>query len=296
MKRILSLTPLAVLAILLLAGGSAEAGSVFLKNGYIIQGRIVEHDVDKVVVGYANGRVIIYDRFIDEVLLDPSEEEALQEERRERQGEEVDPVVVAEHVTLHLPANLAEIIPLHDDNLTALLDGTTNAVSPGSGRGSTPLGDELPSARVQVPPVDPSVVDLQEVGVALCPPQGWRVERAPGRVQFRGGEGLDHPSLTIQTFPAAGIDLETAHNELRRALESGYPGVEIVAEREGTVGRTPARVIVGNFPDQRLSFTQAIVQRPEVLYLFGMQLTTPVDPEKRAMLEESLRSMRFLDE
>ncbi len=51
-----------------------DAGSVFLKNGYIIQGRIVERDADKVILAWTNGKMTIYRRFVHEVVLDPSEE------------------------------------------------------------------------------------------------------------------------------------------------------------------------------------------------------------------------------
>jgi len=67
------------LVLVLFWASAVWAGSVFLKNGYIIQGRIVKYTPEEVVVGYRNGKVIIKRRFIEQVNLDPAEEKALKE-------------------------------------------------------------------------------------------------------------------------------------------------------------------------------------------------------------------------
>ena len=57
----------------------APAGSVFMKNGYIVQGPVVEHTTQEVVVEWPNGRVTIQSRFVEHVVLDPGEEKRLRE-------------------------------------------------------------------------------------------------------------------------------------------------------------------------------------------------------------------------
>ena len=47
-------------ALFLLVASSVDAGSVFLRNGYIIQGNIVEKDDDKVVIGVHGANTTLF--------------------------------------------------------------------------------------------------------------------------------------------------------------------------------------------------------------------------------------------
>ena len=69
--------PLAAAIGICLATGAARAGSVFMKNGYIIQGPVLEYSEGTdgaVVLGWANGKMTIYHRFIEKLDLEPGEE------------------------------------------------------------------------------------------------------------------------------------------------------------------------------------------------------------------------------
>src|SRR5687767_33985 len=64
-----------------IAGSSgADAGSIFMKNGYIIQGPIVERSDESIVMGWPNGKVTIHKRFVDNVVYEATEEKRLIED------------------------------------------------------------------------------------------------------------------------------------------------------------------------------------------------------------------------
>jgi len=67
---------------------SAMAGNVFMKNGYIIQGPVVDRDEESVVLGWDHGKMKIHRRFIDQVVYDAGEEERLEEWERLRVEDE----------------------------------------------------------------------------------------------------------------------------------------------------------------------------------------------------------------
>ena len=66
-----------ILVLFIVPTGVVLGGTVFLKNGHVVTGKIIANDEEKVVLTWSNGRATIYQRFVDEVILDSSEEEYL---------------------------------------------------------------------------------------------------------------------------------------------------------------------------------------------------------------------------
>lgn len=86
-----------------LCGVDLFAGSVFMKNGYIIQGPIKEviegpggGQIRAVVVGWANGNVTLHSRFIESIEFEPGEKERLVVRREGEETVGVQPARVVE--------------------------------------------------------------------------------------------------------------------------------------------------------------------------------------------------------
>ena len=160
------------------AASSAEAGSVFMKNGYIIQGRIVERSDAGLTLGWPNGKVLIAQRFVESVLFEPGEEERLRQLERSR---EVDPGndrigSVLDETAEELPANLDLFLSKY--NLDALRSVSDDPLEGrvGSDPGAVtvfdpadvvvdPLDVAVGDPEFVVDPVDVSVVEPADVGV-----------------------------------------------------------------------------------------------------------------------------------
>lgn len=285
---------LITIAILLACGSQADGGYVFLKNGYILQGKITDRSEAQVILDYPGGQVTVERRYIKHVVLDPSEE-ALERARKElvERGESSPPrdLVERDHV-LDLPASIEEVIPGHRPfNGDHVVDANPDLVTPTPSPQVTDVQQVEPAA----PPL-PAVqreVAYPEVGVALRAPLGWTATERDGLVELRQ-PGREFPNLKIQRYRGGGVDLEAAAGVLRDTLTSGYEGVRILSEDWRQVGLRRARVLTGEYPSRNLMFTQVLVLDEDEMYLLGAQSAAPTDPDQQRELERCLFSMRFL--
>jgi len=154
-----------------------EAGSVFLKNGYILQGKIVDRTEGSVVLSWENGRVTIADRFIDEVLLDPSEEELIRRRKdleaaeARRSSVVVEDLVLSKNDVMRLPDSFQEI-------LGATADGRSAVTHDGSDDG----------------------VDSDSVG-------SWMTTKSGLEVEVMGLETIPQPNFLEKKFESIGVEL-----------------------------------------------------------------------------------------
>ena len=134
-----------------------------MKNGYIIQGRVVEKDDEKIVLGFANGRVTIYNRFVDDVVLEPGEEENLRIVKEIRQNPKENRSYLIRDI--ELPATLSEIMAIHTDPRDPVNQGQDPAMPFNDGTGVV----------VEIPqnPDLPAETELPSAGVALVIPESW---------------------------------------------------------------------------------------------------------------------------
>ncbi len=101
-----------VAAAFLLLTGTLPAGSVFMKNGYILQGPVAEKTPEHVVLEWPNGRVIIPRRFIQAVVLEPKEEQQLRAKERLRAQVKAQPSEEELlEVNVYLPPNPEDLLP-----------------------------------------------------------------------------------------------------------------------------------------------------------------------------------------
>lgn len=191
-----------------------RAASVFMKNGYIIQGQVVERNEESIVLGWPNGKVYLARRFIESVVYDPGEEKRLEEDERARreqavaaEAEEV-PVVVSQ--VNELPSTLDEFVR----SFGMLRQSPT-------GSEGTPA-PEAPPAETSVPQPDQpaSGADSGEVvvarpddalgssftdpvrGIRFRPPKDWEVRATEKALIVRSpsSEGGFRPSMNLVAF------------------------------------------------------------------------------------------------
>lgn len=288
---------------LLCAATPLQAGYVFLKNGYILQGQVTEKDESGVVLTYPGGQVTVERRYIKHVVLDPSEE-ALHEARRK--ADEAGPTVartsrVERHVALlELPEHLSEILPPPPSS------GSTSDPTPAD-PGTVLVPDVTvvtpPPADPQVEPTPTTATDPVEVVVArrmlserssMALPAEWASESSPdGASTVRVDRDKSMPSITLRSFGAEGVSLERAGEALRASIARRFPGATVSQPNERRIADSDAMAVVGLIEESGVSFEQILVQRDEGLYLIGLQWTRDTDDAVIARLKQSLDSLEF---
>jgi len=280
-----------------------EAGSVFMKNGYIIQGSIVDRDPDSIILGWPNGKMAIARRFVDSVVFEPAEEQQLVEldrARNELQARSTDLALVemaGGNEVRELPATLEVFIRKY--NLGPTLD-SSGAVEqpvepvdpvvsvtviepvlqndPVSVSGETPveIATIEPVVTTVDPVVDPGADDLfhdetRDVGLPI--PDGWvplisdRALEVTGRVEANGFR----PSMNVVIVPAGSL----LPSEYADFLETEYARLlqdhEILEKGTRDIGGQEAFVfIVRGLRDGREAVIQQyLVAQAERLYLLS---------------------------
>lgn len=266
----------------------ADAGSVFLKNGYIIQGKVVERSDDQVVLGWGNGQMTIHRRFIDEVILDPREEEELRRERPAGPSTAgVQQPVVEQRVLVELPNRIEDIMPMR-----AFRSSTVASAAGATSSAGEPT--ERPEVTVTLPPMDLSAeAEFPAAGIALAAPAGWHVEESDGMIRVQKSPDAPFPSLLVSYRKQVRIDADVAREQLLRAFEEEVPGVSIVSEREQQIGFERALVVDGEVPNGPV-FSEILIQRNDTCYLIGLQLSAPVEAAEQRAVQACLHSLRFI--
>ena len=274
-----------------------------MKNGYIIQGSIVDRDPDSIILGWPNGKMAIARRFVDSVVFEPAEEQQLVEldrARNELQARSTDLALVemaGGNEVRELPATLEVFIRKY--NLGPTLD-SSGAVEqpvepvdpvvsvtviepvlqndPVSVSGETPveIATIEPVVTTVDPVVDPGADDLfhdetRDVGLPI--PDGWvplisdRALEVTGRVEANGFR----PSMNVVIVPAGSL----LPSEYADFLETEYARLlqdhEILEKGTRDIGGQEAFVfIVRGLRDGREAVIQQyLVAQAERLYLLS---------------------------
>ncbi|MEC9476450.1 MAG: hypothetical protein VX764_05355 [Planctomycetota bacterium] len=206
-----------IVVLFLIPTGVLLGGTVFLKNGHVVTGKIIANDEDKVVVTWGNGRATIYRRFVDNVVLDSSEMEYL---ARRTQAQTVGaPASVNDDIEL---PDLDQLIQLRRTDEDLVVD--VEAVSDSDTSDVTPELDSTSSAvtllKSEVPPTLPSFsrVELEGLGVSVDVPSGWTSVNATnaGRITSEDGSVM----IALDRYPQSDLAPEEAAVTLGDRLES----------------------------------------------------------------------------
>ncbi len=277
---------------------SASAGNIFMKNGYIIQGRIVDRDVDSVILGWPNGKVSIARRFVESVEYEHAEEERIRELERARQEqpEEDDSFEVSALAEStdegDLPPSLEMFIqkfqleplkhsrPVVDDPLELPVVDTTGLTDSGV---EDPIVEDPTDGSGSVDPVpDAHLVDREILAadavesdsafLAMRPAKTWSQQFRTGFLAFTSDEGGDvRSSINVVSMDRGSLNGEEFVELLREQQRTELVAFEMLAEGATQVGGRDAYELSGrcSYENQPAVVRQIIVQIAGRVWLFS---------------------------
>jgi len=294
----IGITTAAFLLLATCGSGAAMAGSVFLKNGYILQGRIVERGDGVVVLGWQNGRVTIHDRFIDEVLLDPAEEELIRRQKELAEAEAAETALAMEN--FDLASN--EVISLPDTYESILGSSATPATTawtPGSGPTTTPASDPSQTPVPQAGTL-PNPAEMEKIfpalGVALQVPSGWKIGESADALQVERAGASGAVKFTIDLWRSGTIENDVAIGAIAESLAAAFPNAAVESGAELDIAGFPAKSLVCRDSDRRTTCRQHVVATENGVYVVGMYFPFETDTASALALDDVLDSLRFLFE
>ena len=296
-------TPILVATLLLCSGVESHAGSVFLKNGYILQGRIVERGEDSVVLGWQNGKVTIHDRFIDEVLLDPAEEELIRQQQVMEEVARERAKVVIEEGRIDLVGN--EVLRLPDDYESILgpgrvpdfnggsigVDEPTTTVT--SNVENTPSGGET-TVEVVEPPQNFEKI-FASIGAAVTVPEEWVVDERETSVRIAHRAAPERDYFTIDLWNGMGISTDAAVEIFSETLSTALPNFTVEPGIDRSIGGETAKTLACSDATSGAVSRQQVVATDRGVFVIGLFRNDETSPEVRASLEAMLNSVRFSD-
>ncbi|MEE2856421.1 MAG: hypothetical protein VX949_03415 [Planctomycetota bacterium] len=267
----------------------AEGGTVFLKNGHVISGKVIASDDEKVILTWANGRATFYRRFISEVVLETSEKEYLA-----RRLDAQPPLKTTAGIThIQLP-ELAELLPSASADVGPSTDDPSDAVELTQGDGSTELSEALESDVVEVATVDPELTvfrtaQLDGLGLALDVPEDWQSVSAKGAARISSEDGSI--LIALDRYRGTKLTPEVAANSLGDRLEE-------VGFAPSSTGRAwvlaPLRAAFIHesiSPDQQKKCLHALVAANEGTLLVSIYTPAEVDPETETLISTIVSSL-----
>ncbi|MBI4602981.1 MAG: hypothetical protein HY721_13570 [Planctomycetes bacterium] len=301
--------------------GEARGGNVFMKNGYIIQGPIVERSDASIVLGWSYGKVTIHRRFIDSVIYDLVEERRLKEDELHREQVAAEP---AEGTTLleTSQGDVEDLPPDPDAFIRSYLPSVKSdpvAPQPGGaadagGAGGAPVANpsEAASGGSGGPGPSPggvvSVVPRPEdllgdavrddrLAISLRPPKGWTVARNASAFQVVGSaaSGGFQPSINVVSMlrgPLGGEDyIGLLKEETARALKD----YELLGEGPRSLGAHKAYELVwrGAANDRTATARQLLLVGGDMLWLVSAFAPSQGGESVAAAIEESLKTFEI---
>jgi len=300
----------------------ANAGSVFMKNGYIIQGNIVERDEASVVLGWSNGKVSIARRFIEAVAYDPGEEKRLEDEdslRKQKVDAAADDATLlatSNDTMIELPSTLEELMQTYGHSGQQPGGGGNAQVPPGGatppqgGDGSTPTinvpvgpnagqGTGVTTPVVVLRPDDQlgERVNDADRALSLRPPKGWTALSTEAAFQVYGQRGPDgfRPSINVVAFPKGPLGTTEYVELLKEENGRSMKDFEVLHEGPRKLGSQDAYEIVGRGSHRGTTafVRQLLVPGAEKLW-FVSAFTKDQDASGAfSLTEESLKSLEF---
>ena len=266
--------------LLSVAGGGLFAGSVFMKNGYILQGPITEKTPEGVVVEWPNGKVIIPRRFIESVALEPQEERRLKEkkaaaERNKAQQEEDDLL----EVDYFLESNPEDLFP------SKRLSGSESSVTRVKKRAVLPTV-ELGERREIFP------------GVTASLPQGWKLRREGDAWVVEGPPAAKsgHRARIAGTRLDSGLSRRSEITLAQQEAARDFEGWQVIEEGRREIGFHEGYEIYGrgNVDGTEYHVRRIIAWVGSKVWLFSCTWTSDADAARE--IEWCLQTVEFTEE
>lgn len=274
----------------LLFSSGADAGSIFMKNGYIIQGPIVERSDEAIVMGWPNGKVTIHKRFVDNVQYEATEEKRLVEDEafkaQEKARSEDDlSLLSTSNETEDLPPNLDALMRRYEE-LARKPGGPGSAGEPGTGVERIDRVDALGDR-----------VEDKGVSVAFKPPQSWN--RKSNKDVFEVAASVEtngfRPSLNVVTFARGTLKSDEYVHLLKEEDARTLESFELLSEGPRMVGQEKGFELVGrgSYQGKEAVVRQVIVSKEDRVWLISA-FTSDQSSEAFSAVEESLKTFEFL--
>ncbi|MEM7235305.1 MAG: hypothetical protein AAF517_24225 [Planctomycetota bacterium] len=307
---------IAAAALWFASAGTAHAGSLFMKNGYIIQGPIVDFDDESYVLGWDNGKVTVFRRFVESIAYDPGEKERLDEQKRLQADEDAATKFVLEEVGSQteelddLPADLDVYLRLYQHELESKIrpTGTPETTTQVVVTPPETSVESTPETHVEVATPEASAglsktrVQNTTESLSLLPPMGWvvkSVENVELCVQGpKPEDGRAPSSFNVVSLPKGELSPEDCIALMREAHE-GIFGEELQILSESKEERFGERVFQmvgrGTAQGRSMVFQQWLLPREGKLWLISAFTSGDGGPSDQefAVVQRSLDSLQF---
>jgi hypothetical protein len=276
-----------------LGGSAALAGSVFMKNGYIIQGPIVERSDEAIVMGWPNGKVTIHKRFVDNILFEATEEKRLLEDEAFKAQEKARS---EEDLSLLATSNESEDLP---PNLDALMRRYEELARKQSGSGSGESGAGTSVERID-PPGDMlgERVEDRTVSVSFQPPRSWGRKSNKDFFEVAAKTEVNgfRPSLNVVTFPRGALKSDEYVNLLKEEDARTLEGFELLSEGPRMIGQEKGYELVGrgSYQGKEAIVRQVIVSKDDRVWLISAFTSDQGSDSSFSAVDESLKTFAFL--
>jgi hypothetical protein len=280
-----------------------EAGSVIMKNGYIIQGPIVERSELSIILGWPNGRVTIHQRFIDTISYDPGEEKRLQEDELFR-AQEKSPAT--EDLSLLSSSAEVEELPANVEDLMKRYELLARKSTPGAGdpgltgdTGAVPTDGSQTTTTLLVRP-DATLGDRMKddnVSVSFMPPRGWSPKSKKEFLYLSGTATPDgfKPSMNVVVLSRGGLRVDDYVSLLKEEDARILDGFELLTEGPRQVGSEKAFEIVGRgtYQGREAILRQVVVVKGEKVWLLSSFTEDQSVQSAFSVIDESLKTFEF---
>ncbi len=308
-----------------------EAGTVFMKNGYIIQGPVIKQEEDSIVLGWDHGKMTIHRRFYQTVVLTSEEKANLERIRQEELANEQESLEDSEVVfqgedgyeqlpdsfneiveKLNLPFAGASKLNLDDENdPSENSEDVTTTIVTGENLDDVndpSTGDEETS-HVEVTEIDPPVVvsladrvQLEALGISFQGPSNWEFEQGEGYSRWVGGTQSDgfQPNVIVLTSQIEGFTLETALKSTQKVLKGNLEDFTFTREDSLSLDGREGYLFSGTGSYQKgensleVKITQVILASENQFWLSCSFSSAQTDPELALLLEKSVQSIEWL--
>ena len=315
-KRLVVTLGVVVTALIVLAAPGLYAGSVFMKNGYIIQGPIVDYTDEVVVLGWSNGKAYIHKRFYESVDLDSAEQAEI--ERRRLEASEADESAIPEDEVV-ITGNFEEELPEDFQEFVSIVVPDLMDGDAGSDSGFLVDPEGLIDGAVDTgfdPVTDPDMVGsvdqlaprqfVAEIGVSVSPPNGWVREEGTGNVRWAGDAATDQflPSVVIVSAPVTpDWSVDDAVESLRHDPAVAFDDFEVLEVNQIIIGGRQAHEVVGEgvadgaagAGSTTVNITPVLVPGEDSYWIISAFASEGTDAVVQTAMRPAVESVEFLD-
>lgn len=197
--------------LMLITTSSAEGGTVFLKNGHVISGKVIASDAEKVILTWDNGRATIYRRFISEVVLESSEQQYL----ARRMEAQVVAVTDRVNVPIQLP-ELSSLLPVaeaaSEEPVEPVTEVTVAETEDVLAEEETMVSDLAVVSEEKKPLPIFQREKFEGLGLEIDVPETWQTVTSSGAARVSSGNG--DVLIAVDRFSASDVSSEQAANSL----------------------------------------------------------------------------------